>query len=116
MGISFVGETGRFVAKAYHDPAKAAAGEAVPVSADIFRDGHDILAARVRGRPVADPAWREAPLYRGAVSPTQPEPKPCAENSLRKPVPEIVWTEADELAAVPPPELPGTAGEVSIRH
>jgi starch synthase (maltosyl-transferring) len=29
-------------------PAKAAVGEVVPVSADIFKDGHDILAARVR--------------------------------------------------------------------
>ena len=29
-------------------PAKAAAGEAFPVSADVFKDGHDILAARVR--------------------------------------------------------------------
>ncbi|MGI8759033.1 MAG: maltotransferase domain-containing protein [Acidimicrobiales bacterium] len=32
-------------------PAKAAVGEAVPVSADIFVDGHDLLAARVRTRP-----------------------------------------------------------------
>jgi starch synthase (maltosyl-transferring) len=29
-------------------PAKAAVGEIIPVSADIFKDGHDILAARVR--------------------------------------------------------------------
>jgi starch synthase (maltosyl-transferring) len=29
-------------------PAKAAAGEVVPVEANIFKDGHDILAARVR--------------------------------------------------------------------
>ena len=33
-------------------PAKAVVGEAVTVGADIFRDGHDILAARV--------CWREA--------------------------------------------------------
>jgi starch synthase (maltosyl-transferring) len=29
-------------------PAKATVGESVPVSADIFKDGHDVLAARVR--------------------------------------------------------------------
>jgi starch synthase (maltosyl-transferring) len=29
-------------------PAKASVGEVVPVSADIFKDGHDILGARVR--------------------------------------------------------------------
>ncbi|HET9732421.1 MAG TPA: alpha-1,4-glucan--maltose-1-phosphate maltosyltransferase [Acidimicrobiales bacterium] len=33
-------------------PAKAVTGEAVPVSADVFKDGHDILAARIRWRPV----------------------------------------------------------------
>jgi starch synthase (maltosyl-transferring) len=35
-------------------PAKAAVGEVVAVSADIFRDGHDILAARVR---VDEQSW-----------------------------------------------------------
>ena len=34
-------------------PAKAVVGEAVTVTADVFRDGHDILAAQVR--------WRSAP-------------------------------------------------------
>jgi len=34
-------------------PAKAVVGEAVRVSADIFKDGHDLLAARVRWRPTA---------------------------------------------------------------
>ena len=31
-------------------PAKAVVGRPVPVTADVFRDGHDILAARVRWR------------------------------------------------------------------
>jgi starch synthase (maltosyl-transferring) len=35
-------------------PAKAAVGEAFPVSADVFKDGHDILAARVR---IGDRTW-----------------------------------------------------------
>src|SRR4051794_25410247 len=33
-----------------HYPAKAVVGEAVAVTADVFRDGHDILAAQVRWR------------------------------------------------------------------
>ena len=44
-------------------PAKAVVGEVVPVSADIFRDGHDILAARVRWRATdKDGEWSESPL------------------------------------------------------
>jgi len=43
-------------------PAKAVVGEAVPVSADIFRDGHDILAARVQWRPAGAGKWRAAPM------------------------------------------------------
>jgi len=38
-------------------PAKATIGAAVRVSADIFRDGHAVLAARVRWRPVSDATW-----------------------------------------------------------
>ena len=40
-------------------PAKAAVGEVVPVSADIFKDGHDILAARVR---VEGETWPLVPV------------------------------------------------------
>ncbi len=43
-------------------PAKAAVGERVPVTADVFRDGHDLVAARVRWRPVGERGWRDAPL------------------------------------------------------
>ena len=44
-------------------PAKAVVAETVPVSADIFRDGHDILAARVRWRATdKDGEWSESPL------------------------------------------------------
>jgi len=43
-------------------PAKAITGERVPVSADIFKDGHDILGARVRWRPAGGKAWQSAPL------------------------------------------------------
>jgi starch synthase (maltosyl-transferring) len=43
-------------------PAKAVVGERIPVSADIFRDGHDLLAARVRWRRAGKSRWQEAPL------------------------------------------------------
>src|SRR3954447_16608005 len=43
-------------------PAKAVIGEHVAVSADIFRDGHDLLAARVRWRAVGESSWSSAPL------------------------------------------------------
>ena len=46
-------------------PAKASVDEVVPVSADVFKDGHDVLAGRVRvlpspvptGPEVDSPAW-----------------------------------------------------------
>jgi len=37
-------------------------GEAVPVSADIFADGHDVLAARSRTRVQGSRTWTETPL------------------------------------------------------
>jgi starch synthase (maltosyl-transferring) len=40
-------------------PAKAADGEVLVVSADIFKDGHDILAGRVR---LGDEVWPLAPV------------------------------------------------------
>jgi starch synthase (maltosyl-transferring) len=43
-------------------PAKAVIGETVRISADIYRDGHDILAARVHWRPTGESKWREAPM------------------------------------------------------
>jgi starch synthase (maltosyl-transferring) len=47
-------------------PAKAVIGEAVRISADIYRDGHDILAARVQWRPAAEDKWRTAAMeHRG---------------------------------------------------
>ena len=46
-------------------PAKAVVGERVPVSADIFKDGHDTLAARVRWRPVGAKSWNSSPLQAG---------------------------------------------------
>jgi starch synthase (maltosyl-transferring) len=43
-------------------PAKGSVGEHVPVSADVFRDGHDLVAARVAFRPAGRRSWSHAPL------------------------------------------------------
>ncbi|MDR3638939.1 MAG: alpha-1,4-glucan--maltose-1-phosphate maltosyltransferase [Isosphaeraceae bacterium] len=43
-------------------PIKRTVGEEVAVSADIFTDGHDSLAAVVKYRPLGAPEWFEAPL------------------------------------------------------
>ncbi|MEA2826071.1 MAG: hypothetical protein QOG43_510 [Actinomycetota bacterium] len=43
-------------------PAKAVIGHPTTVSADIFRDGHDLLAARVAYRPAGESKWRYAPM------------------------------------------------------
>jgi starch synthase (maltosyl-transferring) len=57
-------------------PAKGSVGEVVPVSADIFRDGHDQVAARVRLRRAGARSWIDTLLtpvgndrYEGAVVP-----------------------------------------------
>ncbi len=43
-------------------PIKRCVGENVLVTADIFADGHDLLAAVLRYRPVTEAAWQEAPM------------------------------------------------------
>jgi starch synthase (maltosyl-transferring) len=43
-------------------PAKAVIGQPTSVSADIFRDGHDLLAARVGLRPEGESKWRSTPM------------------------------------------------------
>jgi starch synthase (maltosyl-transferring) len=43
-------------------PVKRVIGEDVVVSADIFRDGHDILDATVLYRPDDELSWRRAPM------------------------------------------------------
>ncbi|MEA3054954.1 MAG: hypothetical protein QOD30_386 [Actinomycetota bacterium] len=43
-------------------PPKAVEGETVVVSADIFKDGHDILAARVRAKVGGKRGWRTVPM------------------------------------------------------
>ncbi|MBI1964461.1 MAG: alpha-1,4-glucan--maltose-1-phosphate maltosyltransferase [Candidatus Rokubacteria bacterium] len=43
-------------------PVKRAAGEVVEVSADIFKDGHDVLVAWLKYRRAAERTWRETPM------------------------------------------------------
>ena len=43
-------------------PIKRTVGEDVVVSADIYADGHDVLAAVLRYRPVSEPEWREVEM------------------------------------------------------
>ncbi|HEY2593642.1 MAG TPA: maltotransferase domain-containing protein, partial [Chloroflexota bacterium] len=43
-------------------PIKRVVGDTIQVSADIFKEGHDVLQARVVYRPTDEPAWREAPM------------------------------------------------------
>jgi len=43
-------------------PAKVIVGAPVAVSADIFRDGHDMVAAQVRWRPLGEATWRTAAM------------------------------------------------------
>ena len=43
-------------------PIKRVVGEAVEVGADIFAEGHDVLAAIVRHRPVGQTKWAEVPM------------------------------------------------------
>ena len=43
-------------------PAKRVVGDVLTVSADIFKEGHDLLAARIRYRTHDESTWREAPL------------------------------------------------------
>ncbi|HOE68649.1 MAG TPA: alpha-1,4-glucan--maltose-1-phosphate maltosyltransferase [Candidatus Omnitrophota bacterium] len=43
-------------------PVKCVAGDLVKVEADIFKDGHDVIAACVQYRKKSEKAWKEAPM------------------------------------------------------
>jgi starch synthase (maltosyl-transferring) len=48
-------DTGRY-------PVKREVGDVVEVSADIFKDGHDVLVAFLKYRPARAREWRESPM------------------------------------------------------
>ena len=43
-------------------PVKREVGDCLTVTADIFKEGHDTLAAVILYRPQDEPDWREVPL------------------------------------------------------
>ena len=43
-------------------PVKRVVGDTLTVSADIFKEGHDLLAARIRYRARDAGDWREVPM------------------------------------------------------
>src|SRR6266851_8807434 len=45
-----------------HWPIKRVVGDRIEVSADIFREGHDVLQARVIYHALDEPDWREEPM------------------------------------------------------
>ncbi|MBA2282749.1 MAG: alpha-1,4-glucan--maltose-1-phosphate maltosyltransferase [Acidimicrobiia bacterium] len=62
-------------------PAKGSVGERIPISADILRDGHDHLAARLRWRAKGQRGWQVRPMapagndrYQGWFEPTSVGP------------------------------------------
>jgi starch synthase (maltosyl-transferring) len=46
-------------------PVKRAIGQELPVSADIFKDGHDVLAAVLKWRVLGGSVWLETPMIPG---------------------------------------------------
>jgi starch synthase (maltosyl-transferring) len=60
-------------------PAKRVVGERVEVWADIFRDGHEVIAAALHWRDERDERWRSEPMsfyendrWRGSFTPAAP--------------------------------------------
>src|SRR5215510_6082734 len=43
-------------------PIKRVVGEDLVVEADIFKDGHDIVAAVLKWRILGEPGWHETPM------------------------------------------------------
>src|SRR5215218_7776992 len=43
-------------------PIKRTVGEEVVVTADIFAEGHDVVVAVLKHRPVGAPQWDESPM------------------------------------------------------
>lgn len=44
-------------------PIKRIIGEPLEVSADVFKDGHDVITAVLKWRPVGTQRWSEAPMH-----------------------------------------------------
>src|ERR1700751_4855207 len=44
-------------------PIKRVVGEDLVVEADIFKDGHDVVAAGLRWRKAGEPVWHDTPMH-----------------------------------------------------
>ena len=62
-------------------PIKRAVGQDLVVEADIFKEGHDVISALLKWRPVGDSTWLETPMeplvndrWRGVLTVTAPGP------------------------------------------
>src|SRR4051794_11750709 len=44
-------------------PVKRIAGDDLMVEADVFKDGHDVVAAVLKWRPLGEAPWRETPMH-----------------------------------------------------
>ena len=62
-------------------PIKRAVGQDLVVEADIFKEGHDVVSALLKWRPVGDSTWLETPMeplvndrWRGVLTVTAPGP------------------------------------------
>jgi starch synthase (maltosyl-transferring) len=55
QNITPLDESGRY-------PLKRITGESLTLEADIFKDGHDLVSARIKWRPLGSPDWHHAPM------------------------------------------------------
>ena len=62
-------------------PIKRAVGQDLVVEADIFKEGHDVVSALLKWRPVGESTWLETPMeplvndrWRGVLTVTAPGP------------------------------------------
>ena len=46
-------------------PGKRIVGDDLAVEADVFKDGHDVVAAVLKWRLVGEPRWNETPMHFG---------------------------------------------------
>src|SRR3954469_16169914 len=44
-------------------PVKRVSGEDLVVEADVFKDGHDFVAAVLKWRPLGEQVWNETPMH-----------------------------------------------------
>src|SRR5260370_32332703 len=84
-------------------PIKRVVGEDLVVEADIFKDGHDVVAAGLKWRVLGKREWRETPL---TLFDNNPRRGGCT--LLQKPIPQKTVGAMDDTLPRWPPKFPGT--------